>query len=140
MHPITKESVTRPSVRQSVARESLPLLAGAAFGTGGVGAVLALADIGSPLRAPFTFFFLVVAPGAALASVLRGLDPLSRIVVAVTGSVVIDLIVAQVMLMLHLWSIRGGVAAVAVVSIALFLLPLVRRAYRRPTAPGKRAP
>lgn len=126
MHPITKES--------------LPLLAGAAVGTGGVGAALALADIGSPLRAPFTFFFLVVAPGAALASLLPGLDPLGRIVVAVAGSVVIDLLVAQTMLMLHLWSIRGGVAVVAVVSIVLFLLPLARRGYRRPAVTRKRAP
>ncbi len=116
MHPMT--------------RESLPLLAGAAVGTGGVGAALVLADIASPLRAPFTFFFLVVAPGAALASTLGGLDPLSRIAVAVAGSVVVDLLVAQAMLMLHLWSIRGGVAVVAALSVALFLLPLARRGRR----------
>jgi hypothetical protein len=126
MHPITKESV--------------PLLAGAAVGTGGVGAALALADIASPLRAPFTFFFLVVAPGTALASLLPALDPLGRIVVAAAGSVVIDLLVAQTMLMLHLWSVRGGVAAVAVVSIVLFLLPLARHGYRWPPVTRKREP
>lgn len=117
MHPITKES--------------LPLLAGAAVGTAGVGAALALADIGSPLRAPFTFFFLLVAPGAAVASALAGLDPLSRAVIAAAGAVVVDLLVAQAMLALHLWSIRGGVAVVGVVSAALFLLPVVRRGYWR---------
>lgn len=108
-------------------RASLPQLAGAAVGTAGFGAALALADIGSPLRAPLTFLFLVVAPGAALASLLRGLDPLSRAVVALAGSVVVDLLVAQAMLMLHLWSIRGGVAVVAVLSAVLFLVPVARR-------------
>ncbi|WP_199239488.1 hypothetical protein [Streptomyces sp. ICBB 8177] len=120
-----------------ITRESLPLLAGAAVGTGGVGAALVLANIQSPLRAPFTFFFLVAAPGAALASTLPGLDPLSRTVVAAAGSLVVDLLVAQLLLMLRMWSIRGGVAGVAVISAVLFLLPLVRHGYAR--AAGKRA-
>ncbi|MEU6174690.1 hypothetical protein ABZ832_22605 [Streptantibioticus parmotrematis] len=120
-----------------ITRETLPLLVGAAVGTGGVGAALVLANIQSPLRAPFTFFFLVVAPGAALASTLLGLDPLTRIVIAAAGSLVIDLLVAQLLLMLRMWSIRGGVAGVALVSAVLFLLPLVRHGYAR-TA-GKRA-
>ncbi|MEU1626591.1 hypothetical protein ABZ746_14930 [Streptomyces sp. NPDC020096] len=112
-----------------IAKESLPLLAGAAVGTGVVGAALVLADISSPLRAPFTFFFLIVAPGAALASTLRSLDPLSRVVVAAVGSIVLDLLVGQLMLMLHQWSIRGGVVVVAAVSAAMFLLPLARHGY-----------
>ncbi|MBY8884603.1 hypothetical protein K7472_07060 [Streptomyces sp. PTM05] len=120
-----------------ITRETLPLLVGAAVGTGGVGAALVLANIQSPLRAPFTFFFLVVAPGAALASTLLGLDPLTRIVIAAAGSLVVDLLVAQLLLMLRMWSIRGGVAGVALVSAVLFLLPLVRHGYAR-TA-GKRA-
>ncbi|NDZ90526.1 hypothetical protein G3I23_34170, partial [Streptomyces sp. SID10115] len=40
-------------------QDLLPLLAGAAVAVGGVGAVLALVDLGSPLRAPFTLFFLL---------------------------------------------------------------------------------
>lgn len=114
-----------------IGKESLPLLMGAAVGVGGVGAVLALADIASPVRAPFTFFFLLAAPAAALAGGLRGLDPLSRAVVAAGGTVVIDLLVAQGMLALHMWSVRGGVAVVAAVSAALFLVPLVRHSYGR---------
>ncbi len=115
------------SQMHTMTKESLPLLAGAAVGTGGVGAALALADISSPLRAPFTFFFLVAAPAAALACSLLGLDPLSRAVVALAGSIALDLLVAQAMLMLRVWSIRGGVAVVAALSVALFLLPLLRR-------------
>jgi hypothetical protein len=107
----------------AIFRKSLPWLTWAAVGIGAVGVALALTDMGSPVRAPFTFFFLLVAPGAALARVLGRLDPLSRAVVAVAGSVAVDLLVAQAMLMLHLWSIRGGVLTVAALSAALFLLP-----------------
>jgi hypothetical protein len=129
MHPMTRPA-TRPTARRlarELAGESVPLLAGAALGTGGVGAALALADISSPVRAPFTFFFLVVAPAVAVAACLGGLDPLSRAVVALAGAVALDLLVAQAMLMLRLWSIRGGVAVVAGLSVALFLLALTRR-------------
>lgn len=114
-----------------IGNESLPLLAGAAVGVCGVGAVLALADIASPVRAPFTFFFLLAAPAAALAGALRSLDPLSRAVVAAGGTIVIDLLVAQGMLALHMWSVRGGVAVIAALSAALFLLPLLRRSLAR---------
>ncbi|WP_434588250.1 hypothetical protein [Streptomyces sp. A5-4] len=107
--------------------ESLPVLAGAALAVSVVGAVLALTDLASPLRAPFTLFFLVVAPAAAVAAGLRGLEPLGRGVAAVAGAIAIDLLVAQAMLAMHIWSIRGGVAAVAGISALLFLLTLVRR-------------
>ncbi|MDJ0464564.1 hypothetical protein [Streptomyces sp. H27-C3] len=107
--------------------ESLPVLAGAALAVSVVGAVLALTDLASPLRAPFTLFFLVVTPTAAVAAGLRGLEPLGRAVAAVAGAIAIDLLVAQAMLAMHIWSIRGGVAAIAGISALLFLLTLVRR-------------
>ncbi len=124
-----------------IARETLPLLAGAAVGTGGVGAALALADISSPLRAPFTFFFLLVAPGAAFASLPAGLDPLARAVLALAGSVTVDLLVAEALIALHLWSVRGGVAVVAAISAALFLVPPARHGWargREASAAGRR--
>lgn len=123
-----------------IARESLPLLAGVAVGTGGVGAALALADIASPLRAPFTFFFLLVVPGAAFASLPGGLDPLARAVLALAGSVAVDVLVAEALIALHLWSVRGGVAVVAAISAALFLAPAARRgcARGRTAAAGRR--
>jgi hypothetical protein len=115
------------SGKRSGAGNVLPLLAGAALGIGGVGAVLALADVASPLRAPFTLFFLIAAPAAAVAASLRGLDPLTRGVVAVAGAVAVDLLTAQAMLALHIWSIRGGITAVAGLSLLLLLPALVRR-------------
>ncbi|GAA2722960.1 MULTISPECIES: hypothetical protein [Streptomyces] len=113
--------------RRMPAADSLPVTAGAAAVVAAVGGALALADIASPLRAPFTLFYLIVAPACAVAALLDGLDPLSRAVVATGGALAADLLVAQVMLALHAWSVRGGVAAVAGMSLLLFLLAQARR-------------
>lgn len=104
-----------------------PLLAGATVGVAGAGAVLALADLSSPLRAPLTLFFLLVAPGAAIGAALPGLDPLSRAVVALIGSVAVNLLVAQALITTQSWSARSGVAAIAVLSSLSLLATLVRR-------------
>ncbi|WP_232109694.1 hypothetical protein [Streptomyces buecherae] len=117
---------------------SLPLVAGAMLGIGGVGAVLAFADIASSLRAPFTLFFLVVAPASAIAAALRGVDPLSRPVLAVAGAVALDLAVAHVMLALQTWSARGGVVVVGLLSLLLFLVACARR-LRRHLVAGRAA-
>ncbi|MEV1083319.1 hypothetical protein AB0I98_34735 [Streptomyces sp. NPDC050211] len=113
--------------RPASARDLTPLLAGAATAVGGIGAGLALADSGSPLRGPLTLFFLLAAPAAAIAAALRGLPPLGRILVAVAGAVVVNMLVAQAMLAVHRWSIGGGVAAVTAISSLTLLLVLVRR-------------
>lgn len=117
---------------------SLPLVAGAMLGIGGVGVVLAFADIASSLRAPFTLFFLVVAPASAIAAALRGVDPLSRPVLAVAGAVALDLVVAHVMLALQTWSARGGVVVVGLLSLLLFLVACARR-LRRHVVAGRAA-
>lgn len=106
---------------------SLPLLAGAATAVAGVGAVLALADIGSPLRAPFTFFFLLGAPGAAVAAALHRLDPLSRAVLAFCAAVAVNLLVAQCLILLRIWSVQAGVGTIAVLSTVALLLVLFGR-------------
>jgi hypothetical protein len=91
-----------------------------------VGALLALADVDSALRAPFTLFFLLVAPAAAIAAALPRLDPLSRIVIAVIGAMAVDLLVAEVMIAARLWSSRGGVLAVGALSVVVLLVSLAR--------------
>lgn len=113
-----------------------PLLAGAAVAAGSVGAAFALFDLTSPLRAPFVLFFLIAAPGFALSHWLRGLDGWSRAVACAAGALVLDLLVAQAMLALHVWSIRGGVAAIGGVSALVFLSALARRLRHR--APSRR--
>ncbi|MEU8826344.1 hypothetical protein [Streptomyces sp. NPDC048636] len=116
----------------------LPVIAGAAVGVGGVGAALALADVGSPLRAPFALFFLVVAPAAAVGGALRGLDAAARCVLAVTGALALDLLVAQAMLALHLWSVRGGVVAVGCLSLLILVGTRAARRPRSATGPAGR--
>ncbi|MFJ3305796.1 hypothetical protein ACIPSA_22230 [Streptomyces sp. NPDC086549] len=107
--------------RTGPGRDLSPLLAGAATAVGGVGALLALTDSGSPLRAPFTLFFLLAAPASAIAAILRGLDPFGRVLTSVAGSVVLNMLVAEGMLAVHHWSARGGVVAVTVLSLLLLL-------------------
>ncbi|MFI8987931.1 hypothetical protein ACIG63_23440 [Streptomyces antimycoticus] len=123
MHTITDK---RPA-----GGDSLPVIAGAAVGLAAIGAALALADVHSPLRAPFTLFFLLAAPALAIGSALRGLDALIRPVLAVAGALALDLLVAQAMLALRLWSARGGVAAVGCLSLLILVPALLTRLTRR---------
>ncbi len=110
----------------------LPLAAGAAVAVGGVGAALALFDLDAPLRGPCALFFLIAAPAAALATALRALEPWGRAVAAVAGALAVDVLVAQGMLALHVWSVRGGVVAVAALSALAPLLVAARHLRRRP--------
>ncbi|MCF1595668.1 hypothetical protein [Streptomyces muensis] len=123
----TAASEDAERARPGPGRDLTPLLAGAATAVGGLGAVLALVDSGSPLRGPFTLFFLLAMPAAAIAAALRGLDPFGRTVAAVAGAVVVDMLVAQGMLAVHRWSVLGGIAAVTAISALILLLAVVRR-------------
>lgn len=116
---------------QDPGRDLVPLLAGMAVAVAGVGAVLALADVDSSLRGPFTLFFLLAAPGAAIWAALRGLDPFARTVVSVAGAIAVDLLVAQGMLAVHRWSVHGGIVAVTAISALVLLLVVVRRVRKR---------
>jgi hypothetical protein len=113
--------------RSGPGRDLTPLLAGAATAVGGLGAFLALVDSGSPLRGPFTLFFLLAAPAAAIAVALTGLEPFGRAVASLAGAVVVDMLVAQILLATHHWSVRGGLVAVTVFSALVLLLVPVRR-------------
>ncbi|AGP58977.1 hypothetical protein M271_37910 [Streptomyces rapamycinicus NRRL 5491] len=117
------------------------MIVGAAVGIAGLGAglgaALALADVHSPLRAPFTLFFLLAAPALAIGSALRGLDALARPVLAVPDTLALDLLVAEAMLALRMWSARGGVAAVGAVSLLILVPTLLTRLARRPASAPK---
>ncbi|MFD4712993.1 hypothetical protein ACFWN5_25435 [Streptomyces sp. NPDC058430] len=56
-----------------------------------------------------TLFFLIAAPGAAIGSALRGLDPWGRWISAVAGAFALDLLVAEAMIATHRWSVTGGI-------------------------------
>ncbi|UXY32527.1 hypothetical protein N8I87_08645 [Streptomyces sp. HUAS TT20] len=113
--------------RTGPGRDLSPLLAGTATAVGATGALLALADVGSPLRGPFTLFFLLAAPAAAIAAALRGLDPFGRTLASLAGAVVVNMLVAQGMLAVHRWSVRGGVVVVTALSVLLLLGVVVLR-------------
>ncbi|MGW5660502.1 hypothetical protein ACWEWG_10410 [Streptomyces sp. NPDC003758] len=98
-----------------------------ALAVAAVGAILALSGSDSPLRGPFTLFFLLAAPATAVGAALRGLKPYPRTVVSVAGAIAIDLLVAQGMLAVHRWSVTGGVVAVTVTSTLVLVPVLVRR-------------
>lgn len=129
----TDSSQDNERARPGPGRDLTPLLAGAATAVGGIGAVLALVDSGSPLRGPFTLFFLLAAPATAIAAALRGLEPFGRTVAAVAGAVVVNMLVTQGMLAVHRWSVRGGIVAVTAISALILLLVLVRRLRGRTT-------
>ncbi|WP_229898152.1 hypothetical protein [Streptomyces finlayi] len=130
----TSEDGRASSTRLPAAvRDALPLAAGAGLAVAAAGAVLAFVDLPSPLRMPCTVVFMVLAPGLAVAGWLRGLEPLGRLVASTTAALALNLLVAQAMLAMRLWSIRGGIAAVAGISVLLFLLTLLRRRGGRTT-------
>jgi len=108
-----------------------PLRTGAAATVATAGALLALAGSAFLLRGPCALLFLLLAPAAPVARALRGLDPFGRTLCALAGSVVVNMLVAQVMLAAHHWSVRGGTVAVAALSLLLLLVPL------RDRIPGK---
>lgn len=114
-------------VKSSLSGSGGPLLAGVAAAVAGVGALLAFADADSVLRGPFTLFFLLVAPGAAIGAVLRGLEPFGRVVTSLAGAIAVNLLVAQGMIATHSWSVTGGITAVTVISSLVLLPSLVRR-------------
>ncbi|WP_239146487.1 hypothetical protein [Streptomyces sp. SID10815] len=113
--------------RPGPGRDLSPLLAGAATAVAGLGALLALTGSGSPLRGPTTLFFLLAAPAAALAALLRGLAPGARALVSLAGAVALDMLVAQGMLAVHRWSVNGGIVAVGAFSALVLLSVAVGR-------------
>ncbi|MER6332511.1 hypothetical protein ABT298_24930 [Streptomyces sp. NPDC001034] len=120
-------------------RDLSPLLTGATAAVATAGALLALTGSDSALRGPCALLFLLCAPAASIATALRGLDPFARTLCALAGSVVVDMLVAQAMLALHHWSVRGGVVVIAVLSLLLLLLTLLRdRVHRGSPGPDSR--
>lgn len=86
------------------------------------GAVLALADIRTPARLILTPLFLVVVPGVSVAGLLRDRDPLAALTVGAAASLVVNVLLAEAMLMFDAWSPRAGVATIAVLGGFMWVL------------------
>ena len=91
-------------------------LIGGSLAAGAVGAALAIAGAGTPLRLPLLLLFLVLAPALAVSSWLTGIDLAARVLIAGTAAVVVNFGVAETMIVCGVWSPRAGVAAVALLS------------------------
>jgi hypothetical protein len=84
---------------------------------------LALAQPDGAIVRGLTAVFLLVAPALSVAVPLRGLDPTARVVVALGATATVDTLVAETMLVAHVWSTRNGLIVVGALS-ALTLLVL----------------
>ena len=98
----------------------------AAVGVMAVALLLASAE--TPVRGAFSALILLVAPGAAAAWLFRGNPWPTLAAIAVAATLVVNVAVAEVMIFAGVWSPRGGVAAVAVVSGGLLAYGLGRPA------------
>lgn len=100
---------------------------------GVAGAAPAAAGVRWPAGGPLTLLFLLIAPAAATALVLRAMDPAARAVVSGAAALVVDAAVAETMLVTSSWSPRGGIVAVGAVSAAIAALAAVRGPHARGT-------
>ncbi len=108
---------------------------GVAVAAGAIGLGLGVAGVRSPLRTALVLLFLVVAPTAAVAGLLRGFDYFARLIIAFATTIVILAVTAIIMLMAGVWSPTGGLLAVAGITAvcAAVQLPSARRSlpYRK---------
>lgn len=70
----------------------------------------------SPLRAALVLAFLLVAPPVAISGLLRGFDPLARVVLAVSCGLVLLTLTAVIMVAGGFWSPTGGLVAVEILT------------------------
>jgi len=91
------------------------------------GAIIALADIDTPLRLVLTPLFLLVVPGAAVVGLLRDRDPLVALSVGAAASLVTNVLLAEAMLLFDSWSPRAGVATIAVLGGFFTVLRMLYR-------------
>jgi hypothetical protein len=99
-------------------RASSRWLARGVIAAGSVGAVLALAEVDTPLRGPLVLLSLAGAPAAVVASWLTSLDIFARAIVACAAAIVLNALVAEIMLALGIWSPGTGLIAVLLICAA----------------------
>ncbi|MBO2450520.1 hypothetical protein J4573_25685 [Actinomadura barringtoniae] len=78
---------------------------------------------------------LFAVPGAAFWSLMRGLDPVGRLVVAVAAAIVVVAGTAQIMLMAGAWSPGTGLTVVVVLSALVAALARVHKRRQPPPPP-----
>jgi hypothetical protein len=111
-----------------------------------VGGALAIAmdvaDLQSPARTAVVLTFVIVGPPLAIGALLRGVEPLARVVLAVSASLVVLTLTAMIMLAGGFWSPTGGLVAVATLTTVCAVAqwpPVSRRVRAGADALGRRA-
>jgi hypothetical protein len=87
-----------------------------------------------PLAGILALAFLALAPAAATAALLRSVDPAARLLMAGIAAVVINLLAAEALLALGVWSPGRVLVTVTVVTAALACAAAGSSAGRRRTA------
>ena len=95
-----------------------------AVAAGAAGVTLVLIGTSTPLRTPLVVLFLAVAPTAAVAGLLRGIDAFARLIVACTATVVVGALAAEVTLAAGVWSPRAGLVVIVVITAVAFAIQL----------------
>ena len=112
-------------------------MTGAVIVAGAAGAILVFAGIQTPARVPLALLLLAAAPALAVASLLGGIGSFAKMVVAGSAAIVIDILVAEAMVISGTWSPRTGLAAVVLLSILIAASrPLAARRSEPPAAPA----
>ncbi|MFD2349449.1 hypothetical protein ACFSTC_08795 [Nonomuraea ferruginea] len=75
-------------------------------------------------------------PGTAVVGLLRDRDPLAALSVGAAASLVINVLLAQAMLLFDAWSPRAGVATVAVLGGFMYVLRVLYRGKNMQTEQG----
>jgi len=88
---------------------------------GAIGVLLELAGVRSAVVSVLVLVFIVVAPTAAIAGLLRGFDVFARIILAAVTAAAGITLIAMIMLAIGAWSVKGGLVAIAIISAACLL-------------------
>jgi hypothetical protein len=115
----------------------------AAVAAGAAGVAADLAGARSFLVTVLVLVFFAVAPIAAIAGLLRGFDVFARLIIACVTAIAVITFIAMIMLAAGIWSPRGGLVAVALVSGACLLArrmgPITTKIAERATRFAERA-
>jgi len=93
----------------------------AALGAGIAGFLVDLAGVRSGLVTVLVLIFIAVTPTTAIAGLLRGFDLFARLILTCVTTIAVLTLIAMIMLAIGVWSPKGGLVAIALVSGACLL-------------------
>lgn len=79
--------------------------------------LIVAANLNSPLRSLVAFGFLLVCPGMAFVRLLHLTDRWVELGLAVPLSIALDTLIAEMLVLLKIWSLNGAVIVLVAISI-----------------------